>query len=121
MTSVSTDRRFGVNSSAAVKVPCRVATTANVTLSGHQTIDGQLVVDDDRVLVKNQTDQKQNGIYVVDSGTWTRAPDWDGPYDAKNGSLVYVTDGSTYADNLFTCTTSDPRPAQVPGGAKCFG
>jgi hypothetical protein len=64
--------------------------------------------DDDRVLVKNQTDQKQNGIYVVDSGTWTRAPDWDGSYDAKNGSLVYVTDGSTYADNLFACTTSDP-------------
>jgi hypothetical protein len=108
MTSVSTDRRFGVNSGAAVKVPCRVATTANITLSGHQTIDGQLLVDDDRVLVKNQTDQKQNGIYDVDSGTWARAPDWDGSYDAKNGSLVYVTDGSTYADNLFACTTSDP-------------
>jgi hypothetical protein len=91
MTSVSTDRRQGVNSSAAVKVPVKAATTANITLSGEQTIDGVACVTDDRVLVKNQTTTANNGIYDVDTGSWTRAVDFDGTYDAKKGTLVYVS------------------------------
>jgi hypothetical protein len=90
MTSVSTDRRQGVNSSAAVKVPVKAATTANITLSGEQTIDGVACVTDDRVLVKNQTTTANNGIYDVDTGSWTRAVDFDGTYDVKKGTLIYV-------------------------------
>lgn len=55
MTSIQIDRTDGLSSSVAIKGPCRVATTANVTLSGEQTIDGVAVVTDDRVLVKDQT------------------------------------------------------------------
>ena len=58
------DRRTGLTGATAIKQPCRVATTANLTLSGTQTIDGVAVVADDRVLVKNQTTATQNGIYV---------------------------------------------------------
>ena len=53
---VSTDRIDGVQASVALKAPVRVASTANVTLSGTQTIDGVAVVVDDRVLLKDQTD-----------------------------------------------------------------
>ena len=53
----------------------RAATTANITLSGTQTIDGVALNVGDRVLVKNQTTASGNGIYVVASGAWTRSLD----------------------------------------------
>lgn len=106
MTSVSTDRRLGVNSGAAVKVPCRVASTANLTLSGEQTIDGIACVTGDRVLVKNQTSAVNNGIYIVDTGTWGRAPDWDGAYDVVTGTLVLVNSGTTNAHTGWQVTTT---------------
>lgn len=56
------------------KVDCKAATTANITLSGNQTIDGISVTSNDRVLVKNQTSHQDDGIYLV--GTpWVRSPD----------------------------------------------
>lgn len=60
---------------AWVKRSVKAATTANITLSGAQTIDGVSVVAGDRVLVKNQTAAAENGIYVVAAGAWTRAAD----------------------------------------------
>lgn len=105
MTSVSSDRRQGLNSGAAVKVPCDAATTANITLSGEQTIDGVACVTGDRVLVKNQTDASENGIYVVDTGTWDRARDWDGSYDIVTGTFMYVTAGSANRGYWYVSTT----------------
>lgn len=107
MTSVTTDRRQGVTASAAVKVPCKAATTANITLSGEQTIDGVSCVTDDRVLVKSQTSGVDNGIYVVDTSSWDRSPDWDGSLDVKCGTVTYVTSGSTNT-GFWYVTTSDP-------------
>lgn len=106
MTTVTTDRRRGVNSGAAIKTPVRVATTTNITLSGLQTIDGVTVVDDDRVLVKNQTTASENGIWVADSGDWTRALDFDGAYDVVTGTMVLVNDGSSNSDTSWRVTTS---------------
>ncbi len=103
----STDRRFGYSSSVAVKGPCVVATTANITLSGTQTIDGVAVVADDRVLVKDQTTGSENGIYVVNASTWERAVDFDGTTDVKKGTLVYIHSGSTNI-GLWRVTASDP-------------
>jgi len=59
------------------KESVRVATTANITLSGTQTIDGVSLSADDRVLVKNQSSADENGIYVVASGSWSRSSDMD--------------------------------------------
>jgi hypothetical protein len=56
------------------KNPVTVATTANITLIGTQTIDGVAVVAGNTVLVKNQTLSSQNGIYTVSAGAWTYAP-----------------------------------------------
>lgn len=108
MASTSSDRRQGVNPGAALKVPCKAATTANITLSGLQTIDGVSCVADDRVLVKDQTTTSENGIYVVSSSTWQRAKDWDGAFDVKKGTVVHITDGTTNSRTWWEVTTSDP-------------
>ena len=61
-----------VASGLDVKDSVRIATTANITLSGEQTIDGVSVVAGNRVLVKDQSTGSQNGIYLcVDGGSWT--------------------------------------------------
>lgn len=107
----STDRRFGYNSEVAIKGPCVAATTANITLSGAQTIDTVSVVADDRVLVKDQTTGSQNGIYVCATGDWERAVDFDGTLDVKKGTLIYVHSGSANV-GLWRVTTADDI---VPG------
>jgi hypothetical protein len=85
-----TDRMDGAIASLAIKAPCRVATTANITLSGLQTINGVTVVAGDRVLVKDQTTTTHNGIYVAATGAWERAKDFDGNRDAVQGTIVLV-------------------------------
>lgn len=87
----------------AWKQPVRAATTANITLSGAQTIDTVSVVAEDRVLVKNQTTGSANGIYVAKAGAWVRATDADSAAEL-NSATVYVTEGATNADKSFTQT-----------------
>lgn len=90
------------------KAAARAATTANITLSGTQTIDGVAVVASDRVLVKNQSTASQNGIYVVAAGAWARSNDMDGnpSVGEVNGAAVYVTDGTTQADTTWSQTAT---------------
>lgn len=114
VTTVRTDLRRGINAGAAFKVPCKVATTAAITLAGEQTIDGVAVVADDSVLVKNQADATFNGIYWVATGAWTRRPDFNGYFDAKHGTLVWVNQGSTNALTLWRVSTSDISAGQGP-------
>jgi hypothetical protein len=83
-----------------------VATTANITLSGTQTIDTVAVVAGNVVLVKNQTTGSQNGLYVVASGAWTRSNDMPAGSDAR-GIAITVQGGSANDDTIFT-VTSDP-------------
>ena len=106
MTSVSTDRRSGVNAGRAIKAPCIIGSTADLTLSGVQDIDGVTGVENYRVLVKDQDDGTENGIYVMSSGTWSRAPDWNDPYDITQGTLVEVTQGTTNANTIWRLVTS---------------
>lgn len=72
------------------------ATTANITLSAPQTIDGIAVTAGQRVLVKNQTIAGQNGIYVVAAGAWTRATDLD-VWSEVNGTYTLVRSGTVNA------------------------
>lgn len=78
------------------KAPARAATTADITLSGTQTIDTVAVIAGDRVLVKNQTLPEENGIYVVAAGAWSRSLDMDSltPVDEVNGAWVAIREGS---------------------------
>lgn len=81
-----------------------VATTANITLSGTQTIDGVAVIAGDLVLVKNQTTTANNGVYVVAAGAWTRATDAD-TWSELVSQVRVVSRGSTSADLIFICTS----------------
>lgn len=85
------------------KQSVKAATTANITLSGTQTIDGVSVVASDRVLVKNQTTTSQNGIYVVAAGAWTRALDMS-IWTEVPGAFCFVEQGTTLADTSWVCT-----------------
>ncbi|WP_271627805.1 hypothetical protein [Bradyrhizobium sp. CCBAU 11445] len=100
------DRRYGVAEGTAVKAPCRVATTANVTLSGLQTIDGVTLEEHDRVLVKDQTAGYENGIYEASTGNWLRTKDFDGAYDIVHGSRIYITSGAVNAQYEFAVSTA---------------
>lgn len=106
MTSVTIDRTDGLNSAAAIKGPCRAATTANITLSGEQTIDGVAVVSGDRVLVKDQTDGSENGLYVADTGPWRRSKDFNKTKDVVTGTAVYVTSGTMNGETLWVVATT---------------
>jgi hypothetical protein len=108
MASIAIDRTDGLSSSTAIKGPCRVATTANIALSGTQTIDGVAVVVDDRVLVKDQTAPSENGIYVVDTGPWRRAKDFEKTRDVRKGTRVAITDGTVLAKSVWAVSANNP-------------
>lgn len=85
------------------KAAVRVATTANITLSGTQTIDGVSAIAGNRVLVKDQSSAAQNGIYIVAAGAWSRSTDFDSltPIDEVNGAMVAVQEGTANAGKVF--------------------
>lgn len=80
------------------------ATTANITLSGEQTLDG-VTTSASRVLVKNQTTGSQNGIYVSNAGAWTRSTDMDAGSEFPNAT-VFVQGGTVNADTQWTCSNN---------------
>lgn len=86
-----------------VKTSVMAATTANITLSGTQTIDGIALVAGDRVLVKNQSTASQNGIYAVAAGAWSRTSDAD-TWNELVSAFVFVEKGTTLADTGWVCT-----------------
>jgi len=95
-----------------IKQSVQAATTANITLANTQTVDGVSLSAGDRVLVKDQSTQTENGIYVVVSGgSWTRAADLASGSDAA-GSFCFIEGGSTYGDVGFVCS-SDKGSAVV--------
>jgi hypothetical protein len=94
--------------SLAIKVPVRVATTANITLSGLQTIDGIALAAGDRVLVKNQTSNPENGIYNAAVGAWTRAVDADASNEFADGCVVNVRQGTLNAGKRYQLSMSTP-------------
>ena len=141
----------GVAEGLHIHAPSVVATTANLsadydngtsgvgaTLTNNSTqaalvIDGVTLSVDDRVLVKNQTTQSENGIYYVsDTGSvstdWvlTRALDFDTTTEISGGDFTFVTGGSTYDNTGWVQTTptvvvgTDPVVWQQFSGAGTY-
>jgi hypothetical protein len=92
----------------ASKRPVRAATTANITLSGTQTVDGVSLVAGNRCLVKDQSTGANNGIYNVASGSWTRTIDFDVDAEVRGGLLVPISEGTVNGDRVAMLTTNDP-------------
>ena len=93
-----------------VHTACAIATTENISLTAEQTIDG-ILSSGSRVLVKDQTDPKQNGIYVSAAGAWSRAADMDGA-DEVAGSFVFVTGGTVNSNTGWVCT-NEPETVAI--------
>ena len=108
-----------------VKDSCRVATTAALTVTYDQSngrldnagtqaalvIDGVTLSVNDRVLVKDQTEARQNGLYVVsdigsNSSNWrlTRADDADAGNEITGGTFTFVEEGTANSDNGYVFT-----------------
>ncbi|MFM9328726.1 hypothetical protein [Paenibacillus mesotrionivorans] len=84
----------------------RAATTGNIVLSGAQTIDGIALSAGNRVLVKNQTAGKENGIYTVATGPWTRAVDANSTAKLAAGISVYVEEGAANGKTQWKMTNT---------------
>jgi len=97
-----------------------VGVGATLTNAGTQTalvIDGVLMTTGKRVLIYNQTNQFENGVYTVTtvgdgSTNWvlTRATDADtyapsSPNSLGQGDAFFVTNGDTGAGEGYVCTT----------------
>lgn len=87
----------------SVKDSCKVTTTGDITLSGLLTIDGVTLTAGDRVLVKNQNNTYENGIYVVSASAWSRAEDAN-TWVELISAFTFIEEGSTQADTGWVCT-----------------
>lgn len=88
-------------------IPVTCATTANITLSGEQTIDGVLT-SASTVLVKNQSTDSQNGVYVSAAGAWSRHTSmdtWAETLATANGTSGVIS-GTTNANTLWRSGTA---------------
>lgn len=97
----------GVAQGLDVKQSCHVATTGNVaTLAGLLTIDNHLLEDQQRVLVRAQDTQANNGIYIASAGPWSRSPDFDNWAEIP-GAFCFIEKGDTYGDTGWVCTSNE--------------
>lgn len=88
MTSARNFRVSGFVQALAIKAPCHTFTTAPITLSGLQTVNGVALLEGERCLVKDQVDPVENGIYTAETSAWARDGDWDGARDVVGGTIV---------------------------------
>lgn len=98
----------GLTAGIGKRQTVRVATTANIAIStalnNGDSLDGITLVTGDLILVKNQTSQFENGIYIV-GAVPARATDYD-TFNDFPGTLVAVQEGSTNADSIWLCTSN---------------
>lgn len=100
----------------------RVATTDPVNLNAApNTVDSVSLVKKDRILVKNQSNPAQNGIYYVrtlgtgSNGQWLRAADFSTTENISSGLQVPVEEGSVNGNRTFQLTTDNPITLDASG------
>ena len=97
-------------------VPARVATTANVNLAvgGLLTVDGVALAAGDRVLVRSQSNSRQNGLYIAAAGPWSRAADANTVAELVAGSYVFVTEGATSGQRGYVLADDAVQVGSTP-------
>jgi hypothetical protein len=92
-----------------VKASCVYATTNNITLSGLAVQAGgdwvATLTAGDRILVKSQTNQAANGIYVASASGWTRSADMN-TWAEVPSAFTFVESGTTLSDTGWVCTSN---------------
>lgn len=118
MPTTVTDRLFGENSSVAVKAPVVAVASTAIALSGLAAIPtaaGNYTPNTgDRILVPNQADPTQNGIYNASTAAWTRTGDFDGANDVVQGTLVCALLGAGSSLAFYQLTTANPVIGTTP-------
>jgi hypothetical protein len=87
------------------------ATTGNTALSGltgTTIIDGVIIGQGDRVLIKNQIDERYNGIYVLTGTTFIRAIDFDQSSESVQGAYTFVLSGTNWQYTSWILSTPNP-------------
>lgn len=102
-----TDRRNGPYGDAAIRLPCRVASTVPITASGLQTTNGVVLVENDRVLRTGETDTTLNGIFIASTSTWQRPVDFDGVLDGVPGTLIVTLEGTLHPNTIWEIICAD--------------
>ena len=98
----------GMSFREAVKTATSAPGTFATSFANGQVINGVTLATGNRILIKDQTDQTQNGIYdVAASGAPTRSADSDNSPagEVKTGMACFVTEGS-YANTQWSLTTT---------------
>jgi hypothetical protein len=96
------------------KEPVRLASTANLSLSGLPTIDGFAALAGDRILVKDQSNPVENGIYTANEGGWRRAPDCVSSRSMIAGMKVTVQEGTAHGGDVWNLNTNRPNIGTDP-------
>jgi hypothetical protein len=86
------------------KVNVRLMSDVNVPIVGTSLIDGVQTTVNDRVLLTGQTDPKQNGLWVVQTGNWTRPLDFAAGANAKS-DYAFIQEGARFKDCGYVCTS----------------
>lgn len=117
MSATQNFRVAGFVTGLAIKAPCLVATIVNITLSALQTVDSVVLTAGDRVLVKEQTDPIENGIYTAETSAWKRDGDFDGNRDIVKGTLVSVvrSNGAAGVNQHYKVETANPITIDTTG------
>ncbi len=93
-------------------LPVRVTSAANVdlaTLNAGDTIDDVVVVLGDRVLLRNQTDPIENGVYVIQADPpGVRSADMATDAEVRSGLTIIVTEGTAFTTTQWTLDTANP-------------
>lgn len=96
------------SNNAAWKAVC--ASTGPLPLSSLASIDGIVPLVNEVILVKDQADLKQNGLYVASAGSWSRVVDMEGQSILSPGLQVTVLTGVTNGDTQFLLSSDATEP-----------
>ncbi len=104
-TLTLTTKMLNATSSHSVDAMVKTVSTANLALNGLQTVNGYTLQDGDRILVKDQTNATQDGIYLVRSGGWELDTAFSSTSADLTGKLVEVQKGTASGDLLVLSGT----------------
>ena len=94
------------NAKGSVRVATSSVGTLATSFANGQTVDGIVLATNDRILIKNQSSQAENGVYVVNvSGAPTRATDMN-DWTEVPGAFLAVEEGTANADTIWLCTSN---------------
>lgn len=90
-----------VNNTALSQLSCQYVALSNYDLNGTETIDGSSPSDGDLILVANQTDKSENGVY-----SYSTSGDWSRQTGLQGGQLITITEGATKEGTIWIVETT---------------